>query len=75
MTDVGKQEFKFVVFSGCSIDSNGMSICNLENYIKNPIGVPKAKYQVWSDRHKIYNLYHHIDDAVNKFLELKAKIR
>ena len=73
MTDVGKQEFKFVVFSGCSIDSNGMSICNLENYIKNPIGVPKAKYQVWSDRHRCYELFYTVDEAIDKFMELRRK--
>ena len=73
MSDIGKQEFKFVVFSGCSIDSNGTSICNLENYIKNPIGVPKAKYQVWSDRHRCYELFYTIDDAIDKFMELRRK--
>lgn len=73
MHDVTKQEYKSVVFSGCSIDSNGISICNLENYIKNPMGVPKAKYQVWSDRHRCYELYHTIDAAIDKFMELRRK--
>lgn len=73
MTSADKQEYKSVVFSGCSIDSNGVSVCNLENYIKNPIGVPKAKYQVWSDRHRCYDLFYTLEDAIDKFVELKNR--
>jgi hypothetical protein len=70
-----KQDIKTVIFSGCSIDLDGVSICNIENHIKNSIIKRKDKYQVWSDRHKCYMLYQNIDDAVDKFFALnKGKL-
>ena len=67
-----RQEYKSVIFSGCAIESNGVSICNLNDYIDRP---PErgANYQVWSDTHRTHELYHSLDDAVNKFLELKNR--
>ena len=49
------EDYKSVIFSGCSIESNKVHICNLRNY------------------NKEYKLYKNIDDAVNKFIELKGK--
>ena len=69
---VQKQEYKSVIFSGYSIESNGVSICNLNDYVTRVTG-RSALYQVWSDRHRVYDVFHNIDDAVNKFLELKDK--
>lgn len=70
-----KQDIKTVIFSGCYLELDGVSICNLENYIKNGVVKRKSKYQVWSDRHQCYDLYQNIDDAVNKFFELsKGKL-
>ena len=34
------------------------------------LGSKSGSYQVWSDRHRVYDLFRNIDDAVNKFLEL-----
>lgn len=66
-----KEDYKSVIFSGCSIESNGVSICNLKDFDR---GLNKrSRYQVWSDRHRCYDLYYNIDEAVNKFLELKNK--
>jgi len=65
-----KQDIKTVVFSGCALELDGVSICNIENYLKNAVVKRSAKYQVWSDRHRCYKLYHHIDEAVDKFLSL-----
>jgi hypothetical protein len=65
-------DYKSVIFSGCSIESRGVSVCNLEDFMMGQF-VPRAKYQVWSDRHKFYRLYHNIDDAVEKFIELRRK--
>jgi len=67
-----KEDYKSVIFSGCSIESNGISICNLNNHIGRTF-VRSARYQVWSDKHRIYDIYYNIDDAVNKFLELKNR--
>ncbi len=71
MTD--NEMYKAVLFDGASVDCNGVSLCNLENVLYNNVGVPRAKYQVWSDRKNFHALYHSIDDAVAKFVELKSK--
>ena len=67
--------YKAVLFDGCSVEANGVSLCNLENVMNTSVGIPKAKYQVWSDRKRFHELYYTIDDAVAKFLELKASGR
>ena len=66
------EDYKHIIYSGCAIESNGVSICNLSDYLNRPSG-RGADYQVWSDRHRCYDLYYNIEDAVNKFLELKNK--
>ena len=70
MYDIDKQNIKSVIFSGCSVEKAGVSICNLTNHIAFRLGNRSGSYQVWSDRHRIYDLFRNLDDAVNKFLEL-----
>lgn len=70
MYDVNKQDIKSVIFSGCSVERSGVSICNITNYIAFRLGSKNGSYQVWSDRHRVYDLFKNLDDAVNKFLEL-----
>ena len=70
MYDTDKQDIKSVIFSGCSVEKAGVSICNLTNHIAFRLGSKSGSYQVWSDRHRVYDLYKNLDDAVNKFLEL-----
>tara|TARA_B100001113_G_scaffold131444_1_gene107493 strand:+ start:1869 stop:2105 length:237 start_codon:yes stop_codon:yes gene_type:complete len=65
-----KQDIKAVIFAGCSLELNGVSICNLDHYMKNAMIKRKGKYQVWSDKHHCYELYHNIDEAVDKFFKL-----
>lgn len=65
------EDYKSVIFSGCSIEYNKIHICNLRNYNKRIVA--DNEYQVWSDKHKEYKIYKNIDDAVNKFIELKGK--
>ena len=72
-TNAPKGDYKSVIFSGCAIDSNGVSVCNLSDYNNGSIGNGSSRYQVWSDKHKCYDIFYNIDDAVNKFLELKNK--
>ena len=64
-----RQDYKSVIFSGCAIESNGVSLCNLNDYLDRPPG-RGAGYQVWSDRHRTHNLYHSLDEAADVFLEL-----
>jgi len=66
-----KEEYKSVIFSGCSIDYKGVSICNLANYYKRV--VVSNEYQVWSEKDKKHFMYKNIDEAIDKFLELKDK--
>ncbi len=70
MYDTDKQDIKSVIFSGCSVEKAGVSICNLSNHIAFRLGSKSGSYQVWSDRHRVYDLFRNLDDAVNKFLEL-----
>ena len=65
-----KQDIKSVIFAGCAIEYSGVSICNIEHYMKNAMIKRGGKYQVWSDKHQCYELYHNVDDAVDKFLKL-----
>jgi hypothetical protein len=68
-----KEEYKAVVYAGCSIESKAVSICNLEDWLINSRFAPRDKYQVWSDRWRFHQLYHNLDEAIDKFLELKTK--
>ena len=70
MHDIAKQDVKSVIFSGYSVEKAGVSICNITNHIAFRLGRKNGTYQVWSDRHQVYDLYKNIDDAVDKFLEL-----
>ena len=70
MYDIDKQDIKSVIFSGCSVEKAGVSICNLTNHITFRLGSKSGSYQVWSDRHRVYDLFKNLDDAVNKFMEL-----
>lgn len=67
---ITKQDIKAVIFAGCAVDCGGVSICNIENHLKNKLISRAAKYQVWSDKHHCYNMYHNIDEAVDKFFAL-----
>ncbi len=64
-----KQEYMSVIFSGCSIDHKGVMICNLANHY--PRLARSNEYQVWSDRTGEHYLFKNIEDAVDKFIELK----
>ena len=70
-----REEYKAVVYSGCTIESGNVSICNLEDWLMNKNFAPRNKYQVWSDRFRFHQLYYNLDEAIDKFLELKNKQR
>ena len=66
-----REEYKNIIYSGRYIESNGVSICNLNDYVQ---GFNRAaQYQVWSDKHRVYNLYQNLNDALDKFLELRTR--
>lgn len=66
-----KDDYKSVIFSGCSLEYRGISICNLSNHYKRLSA--SNEYQVWSDRDREYHLFKNIDEAIDKFIELKNK--
>tara|TARA_Y100001951_G_C11165343_1_gene197139 strand:- start:252 stop:470 length:219 start_codon:yes stop_codon:yes gene_type:complete len=70
MYGIDKQDIKSVIFSGCSVERAGVSICNITNHIAFRLGRKNGSYQVWSDRHRVYDLYKNVDEAVDKFMEL-----
>ena len=39
-----KQDIKTIVFSGYALEFDGVSICNIENYLKNAVIKRSAKY-------------------------------
>ena len=65
--------YKSIIFDGSIIENNGVSLCNLEDVMHQ--FAPRAKYQVWCESLRVYDLYYNIDEAVSKFLELKNKRR
>ena len=66
------QAYKLAIYSGCALEAKGVSVCNLEDFMMGQF-VPRSKYQVSCDRCKFHKLYQNIDDAVEKFIELKRK--
>jgi len=72
-TNAQRGDYKSVIFSGCSIECNGVSICNLRDHNTSSTGNGGSRYQVWSDRYRCYDMFYNIDDAVDKFLELKQR--
>ena len=70
-----REEYKAVIYSGCTIESRNVSICNLEDWLMNKNFAPRNKYQVWSDRFRFHQLYYNLDEAIDKFLELKNRQR
>jgi hypothetical protein len=63
--------YKAVIFDGAAVECNGVSLCNLQDVMNTSVNIPRAKYQVWSRSYT--ELFYNIDEAVNKFIELKSK--
>ena len=74
MTTVNsKEEIMAVIYHGHMIVSkNNTSLCNLEDHMMGAF-VPRKKYQVWSDRYKVYNLYQDLGEATDEFLKVSSK--
>jgi hypothetical protein len=66
-----KDLYKAIVFDGSAVQNNGVSLCNLKDVMNSSVGVPRAKYQVWCDKQNFHQLYYNLDEAVEKFMELK----
>ena len=62
-------DYKKLLDSGCSIEYMDISLCDLKNYVPWYKRQNKSVYQVHSN--KFTEVYHNIDAAVKKFIELK----
>jgi hypothetical protein len=72
-----KNDYKSVIFSGCAIESKSISLCDLRHFLPQYRGDTMGAYQVHSDnpRHKYSKIFKDIDEAVNKFVELKGLLK
>ena len=72
-----KEDYKSVIFSGCAIEYRNVSLCDLRHFLPQYRGRANGVYQVHSDnKKKLYSkLFYSIDDAVDKFDELKGVVR
>ena len=65
------QNVKDKILSGKSVDYKGLTICRINDFY--PLMHKKIRYQVHS--HFFSKLYENIDEALNKFFDIKRKIR
>ena len=72
-----RQDYKAVIFSGCAIEYKKISLCDLRHTLSQYRNRPIGAYQVHSDnsRCKYSNIFKDIDEAVDKFIELKKLAR
>jgi hypothetical protein len=68
-----KEEIMAVVYQGhMVVSNNNTSLCNLADHMMGNF-IPRKKYQVWSDRHKVYDLYQDLGEATDAFLKLSNR--
>lgn len=72
--DATAEDYKSVIFSGCSIEYKDISICDLRHPLSQSGLTRDMGYQVWSDKYHCYNIYKNIDEAVKKFIALKGHV-
>jgi hypothetical protein len=77
MKDLEKTNLKAVVSDGYIVMYKQMSFCDLKDHVDFVERGGKSRYQVHSDspKFKCSDVYLNIDDAVNRFLEVKGIIR
>ena len=66
-----KQNLKDKVLSGRSVDYKGLTICRINDFY--PLMHKKIRYQVHS--HFFSKLYENIDEAVDKFFDIRTRIK
>ncbi len=69
----GREDIMSVVYHGYSIvNKRGASICNLEDFMLGNY-VPNAKYQVWSEKDKLYELFQDLGEASDLFIKISNR--
>ena len=66
-----RQNLKGKILSGRSVDYKGLTICRINDFY--PLMHKKIRYQVHS--HFFSKLYEDIDEALDKFFDIRRKIR
>jgi hypothetical protein len=69
-----KNDYKSVVYAGCIITYKNITLCDLTDHVPFMRNRP-SEYQVHSDNSKVKfsDVYKNIDEAVEKFIELKLQ--
>ena len=72
-----RQDYKAVVFSGCAIEYKNISLCDLRQVLSQYGRYTTGVYQVHSDnsRCRFSKIFQDLDEAVDKFIELKGLAR
>lgn len=68
--------YKWLLDEGCSIEYGRLSLCDLTNFRHSNV-YDNRRYQVHSEDSKYpwSKIYDEIEPAVNKFIELRTKVR
>jgi hypothetical protein len=77
MNDLEKTNLKAVVSDGYIVMYKHISFCDLKDHVDFVARTGKHTYQVHSDnpKYKCSDVYYNIDEAVNRFLEVKKAVR
>jgi hypothetical protein len=77
MDDLEKTNLKAVVSDGYIVMYKQVSLCDLKDHVDFVARTGKRMYQVHSDNSKMKcsDVYYNIDDAVDRFLEIKRIVR
>ena len=68
--------YKWLLDEGCSVEYGRLSLCDLTNFRHSHV-YDNRRYQVHSDDTKCpwSAIYEEIEPAINKFMELRRKVR
>lgn len=72
-----KSDYKSVVSHGCVLMYKNVNLCDLRYHVDYLNRRQNGMYQVHSDnpRFKCSEIYYNIDEAVNRFIEVKLLVR
>ncbi len=71
-----KRDYMSVVYAGCIVTYKNITLCDLTDQVPYLKSRQNGMYQVHSDNSKIKfsEIYQNIEEAVNKFIELKLQV-
>jgi hypothetical protein len=74
--EIIKKDYMSVVFAGCIVSYKNITLCDLTDHVPYLKNKTNGMYQVHSDnsKAKFSEIYYNIEEAVNKFIELKLQV-